>query len=303
MNKILVTGATGFVGRYVINWLKEFNFEVVGTYYSTNLSSAKINSDIHFEKMDIFDEASCKNVLSKVKPTHMMHLAWAVPPREFWHSLENVNWLYASIKLFTNFCSQGGKHFIGAGTLAEYDWNYEVLDEETTPLNPHTLYGETKKSLYAIINTIKKFSFPDIKLSWARIGNFFGEEEPKDKLFSTLNRKIKNDEVITLLDKDLARDYAHVNHLAKTLARMAKLDEDTVINVGGGKLVKIIDVVDHIGKCFNKKPSIKFNISIAQTTEPTTLCPNVTRMKKLLGEDYSNDFWNDLENFIRAVNG
>ena len=73
MERALITGATGFVGRYLIDCLvDEFGMEVVGTRLSNNISIYKKAELLH---LDILDKEQVSSVLQKLRPSCIFHLA------------------------------------------------------------------------------------------------------------------------------------------------------------------------------------------------------------------------------------
>src|SRR5438105_280249 len=133
MKRVLVTGASGFIGRHALPHLEARGFEVHAPGHSS---------------FNVLDEKAHQPLLESIRATHLLHLAWDVTPGKYWTSLDNIEWVRASLSLFRHFAASGGKRWVGAGTCAEYDWSCgPVLSEETTPLRPTSLYGASKLSL------------------------------------------------------------------------------------------------------------------------------------------------------------
>ena len=86
MKRVIVTGASGFIGRHTLPHLAEAGFEV---------------HPISSRDADLLDERSRRDLFARFRPTHLLHLAWYVPPGKYWTSLENIRWLQASLDLIT----------------------------------------------------------------------------------------------------------------------------------------------------------------------------------------------------------
>ncbi len=218
--KILITGASGFFGKSLISSLEKSteDFECFCIYKENYLEV--LDKRFQWAQCDLLNKKEAEQLIKIIKPTHLVHLAWHVPPQQFWTAFENIDWLNASTNLFQAFCENGGKAFVGAGTLAEYDWTKGILEETTAPLLPNTLYGQCKKSLYEILTSIRNTHYQQTKIIWPRIGYFFGENEPKEKLISKLIYNIKNALPVNLASPEFERPYAHVKYFGQAIAKL-----------------------------------------------------------------------------------
>lgn len=143
--KVMLTGATGFIGRQALAVLQARGLDVYAI-------SAKPQADTQglWHTVNLLDEESVKRWLQIHQPSHLLHLAWYVEHGKFWHAPENEPWQRASQHLYEQFISNGGTRAVLAGTCAEYKWGVGdgVCDEATTPTKPHTLYGQCKLALF-----------------------------------------------------------------------------------------------------------------------------------------------------------
>ncbi len=298
--KILITGASGFFGKSLIRALEKSmkGFECY-CLYKTN---AHALSDERFKwfHCDLLNLDKTTQLLSEIKPTHLVHLAWHVPPQQFWTATENIDWLRASTHLFKEFCKNNGQVFIGAGTLAEYDWTSGVLDENETLLAPQTLYGQCKKSLHEILLNLRKIHSAQTKIIWLRIGHFFGLEEPKEKLIPKLINCIKNDLPINLASKDFKRPYAHIRYFGEITEKLLSLNEitDLTFNMSTDHSYSLKEIADFIKQTLNKQsdkimydayPSMPLNVSV-----------NTDCLRKL-GLHIPDTFFNDLTKMIEKL--
>lgn len=298
MKKILVSGATGFIGRNTLEYLHKAKFDIIGLYQN----QTQITLDfpyVEWEQGDLLLPAVQERILKKHKPEYLLHLAWSVPPKDFWHSLANINWMSASISLFRQFCEQGGKHFIGAGSIAEYNWNYSELKEDETPYQPQTLYGQCKRSLYEILSQLKKQNYDSTHLRWAYIGYFFGIGEPGNKLISQLINKLKNKEKMNLSSRDIIRDYAQIKYLAQGLTQLVLSEQDVNINMSGNNQVSLESIVNFIADYYDVPRTLaQYGKYESVIREPKILKVNTERMNKILGFYIENSFFQDLKEIM-----
>lgn len=293
MKKILITGASGFFGKNLLHSFitKEEEFECFCVYNSQKINI--IDKRFKWVKANLLDEQQSKKLIEEIKPTHCVHLAWHVPPQQFWSASENVSWLYGSIRLFQAFCENKGQMFIGAGTLAEYDWSSGILDEQITPLIPNTLYGQCKKSLYEILKVIRDTNYPEVNIIWPRIGYFFGPYESSQKLIPKLINSIKNDLPINLASAEFSRPYAHVKYFSEIISNILISDNSKNLdfNLSSSKSYALKEIVDFLAKNLNKDiNNIKYDV---YPSKPIDLLVKVDYLK-ILGFEIPNTFFEDL---------
>lgn len=136
--RVLLTGASGFIGRYVLRTLQHHGIEVI------SVGRARSQPSVLFIEADLLSLTDFGPLLQQAKATHLLHLAWYAEHGKYWTSPLNLRWTEATTRLVEAFCVTGGHQVVIAGTCAEYDWAHGYCREESTPLNPVTLYGTAK---------------------------------------------------------------------------------------------------------------------------------------------------------------
>src|SRR6478609_99248 len=99
--KVLVTGATGFIGARCLPRLIEKGYEVHAVISRT--APLACNSRIVWHKCDLLDAAECAHLAESVRSSHLLHLAWIAAPGKFWASSDNLRWLTAGVHLVESF--------------------------------------------------------------------------------------------------------------------------------------------------------------------------------------------------------
>ncbi len=132
--RVLVTGASGFVGRQAVAALRSSGFEVVAVSSHERVGRARCR----LEAMRLARRCANRAPPRRGSPDSSLHLAWCTEAGKYWESPENPPWLDATRTIARAFGSIGGRRFVGAGSCAEYDWTVGdgICRETSTPLRP-----------------------------------------------------------------------------------------------------------------------------------------------------------------------
>jgi nucleoside-diphosphate-sugar epimerase len=302
---IVVTGASGFLGKSLVQKILELPNDdrfFVLLYYKYPIETYRPN--IKCIRCNLLETTEFNEVLSQYKPTTLVHLAWFVTHNEFWCSKENLRWLTASLHLFEQFCAHGGEKFISTGSVCEYDLSQSVIDEQTTPLKPDTLYGQCKVSLCHLLTAFRNAHFPTVSIIWPRIAWFFGENEPPEKLFSSTIRKIKNDELVSLQGRHIARPYAHVKYVGEVLHQCLSLSNDCHFTVSGVRNLTLEFIVKYMAKILGKSYSIEYVVPSEQASKTLQHYSMMHNTLKTIAPSALKDTFNeDLECFVHNKTG
>lgn len=275
MQRVLVTGATGFIGKHTLPLLLRKGFEV------HSVSSKPINpgsGNYIWHQADLLETNQVTNLLAKVSPSHLLHFAWYTNPKDYWTSHYNLQWLRASLNLLGAFKSNGGKRAVFAGTCAEYEWKHPTYTENKTPLNPATLYGTCKHSLQKILDAYSR----ETKLSsvWGRIFFLFGPGEHPDRLVSFVIRSLLKNKITPCSKGDQLRDFLYVEDVASAFVSILESDIEGPINIGSGKAVAIKDLVIKICEKVGKPDLIRFGDLPSAPGDPKKLVADITQLTK-----------------------
>ena len=292
--KIIVTGATGYIGRAVLNSIVELeeSYDIICLSRRTPVNLTG-NSSIAFEQVDISNIDDVSSLLKKHKPDVLIHLAWQVVPKVFWTAIENVDWVLTSVKLFESFAKNGGTHFVSAGSIAEYDLSMPVLNAST---KPNTLYGECKASTRRLIYSLRDTYYNGVRLAFPQIGWFFGETESKEKLFSKIVYCLKNNEPIVLNCENIQRPYAHVKYAGDAISKCLLLNNDSVFPLTSKYDIRLEDIVMKIAEILG----VNYNIIYKNITEPTRYEIDYSSTPELIKNCIIDTLENDIRGFVET---
>ena len=129
-NRVLVTGASGFLGSHCLKPLVERGCEVIALYRER----APIEvPGVSWVRGDVMDRAAMRALLEERRPQGLLHLAWFVEPGKLISDASNLSWVAASLDLVRAFRDSGGERCTISGSCYEYDWRYGYCVEELTP--------------------------------------------------------------------------------------------------------------------------------------------------------------------------
>ena len=242
MKKVLVTGATGFIGAPVVIELIARGYEV----HALSSSRREGQSDsLHWYQLDLMNLEQVRNFLQKNKFDGVIHLAWLSATGAHAHAAdENVSWTIASLNLLQSYIELGGRKFLGAGTMSEYDFSYGYLREDETPLTSKFLYGQCKSSLYNMGSAYCQQHGADFK--WARIFNLYGPNEKVARLIPAVITSSLKGEDIKVSDCIKFQDYLHVFDAAKGVVDLFESDVQGAVNICSGAPVRLRTIVEKI---------------------------------------------------------
>lgn len=248
--KVLITGGTGFIGRNVVAELIKRGYEVHSLVFPPFAPEQK--GLVQYE-MNLMDSNAVDKFLSEHHFENLIHLAWYVG-KGCHIADQNIDWTISTLNLLTSFQKYGGKTFVGAGTISEYEYKFGYLLEDETPTSPETLYGESKNSVYKIAKTFCKQH--DMKFKWPRIFNLYGPNEKPQRLMpSVINSCLKGEDV-KVSDCLKFQDYLHVEDTARGIVEVFESSLQGAVNICSGKPVQLRYIVNKIAELTNFKGNI-----------------------------------------------
>jgi len=235
-NTILVTGAAGFIGFHTIKALiqsgaeKIIGIDNLNNYYDPLLKKGRLNellkhSDIFdFEKLDIADSESIKEVFKKHKPKTVIHLAAQAGVR---YSIDNPEaYTQSNLIGFTNILEavrhNDVNHLVYASSSSVYGANTQL--PFSTPHqtdHPVSFYAATKKS-----NEAMAFSYSSmygVPMTGLRFFTVYGPYGRPDMAYFKFTQNIFNDKPITIYNNgDMMRDFTYIDDIVSGVVACAE---------------------------------------------------------------------------------
>ena len=273
---VLLTGATGFIGRQAIKPLLEAGFEVHAT---ARRCPSGISDGCAFHQADLLDESQYTALLEQLRPSHLLHLAWYAVPGKYWTSSENLDWVRASIGLMQVFEKYGGKRLVVAGTCAEYDWSSDICVEGQTPLLPGTLYGKCKHATQEIMSEWSRLV--GLSCAWGRIFSLYGPHEHPDRFVSSIISALLSGQVAPCGDGSLVRDYLHVADVASAFVALLQSDIKGAVNIASGKGVALTEIAGLIQQKTGRSDLVRFGARKTSSGDPHCLLASTRALAQI----------------------
>ena len=258
MKKVLVTGATGFIGNYVVQQLLQMNVAVIAS--SANAGKASGFSWFNQVQYVPFQFETFDPAIDYYRffgePGLVIHLAWEGLPnyKSAFHT--DIN-LPRHFVLLQNLVQHGLTDVAITGTCFEYGMQEGCLREDMAvfPANPYAVAKNKLREQLQAFRQQHPFS-----LKWIRLFYMFGKGQNPNSLLSQLDKALAAGEpVFNMSGGEQVRDYLPVEQVAEYIATIACQNQVTgIINCCSGRPVKIIDFVnDYLAR---KQQTIALNL-------------------------------------------
>lgn len=273
--RVLLTGASGFLGRYVLSSLDRQGIEVVmlGRLRPPGHAFAE------FIQADLLEGPDFAALVRASAATHLLHLAWYAGPADYWSSPLNLRWVDATTRLVESFCQAGGQQVVVAGTCAEYDWSHGYCREDGTPLQPATLYGTAKDVARRLAMAV--CAQRQVPCAWGRVFLPFGAGEAEQRLVPSLMAALRGTRAPFGVNATSYRDFLHACDVAEALTAMLLKGASGAYNISSGQPVLVGDVVRELARQLNADAHAVLDRTTERPGEPPLLVGDNHKLKTL----------------------
>ncbi len=281
--KILVTGATGFIGKHVIRELLKTNHEIIAT------SSGKVNfkgiagfENVKFIPHSI-EQNTDENLFEKFhQPDLLIHLAWQGLPN-FKNLIHLETNLPEQISFLKNLIANGLKDVSITGTCFEYGITAGCLDEEII-VNPEYAYPLAKHTLRKYLNILQKEK--PFHFKWIRLFYMFGEGQHPTSIIPLLEKAIANgDKTFNMSGGMQQRDFLPVEKIAAYIVKIALQNKvEGVVNCCSGKPITILELVQDVIAKHNSNIELNLGYYPYPDYEPMEFWGDTTKLNQIINQ-------------------
>lgn len=276
MDKILVTGAAGFIGYHVSKLLVENGYEVIGidnmnSYYSVSLKEARLKQldqisfslqgSFRFERLDIVNSKKINRLFEQEQFDIVIHLAAQAGVR---YSLKQPEpYVETNINGFFNVLEASRKHKIKhlyyASSSSVYGNQAKVpYNEEDRVDHPISMYAATKKANELMAHTYSHLhGLNTTGLRFFTVYGPWGRPDMAPMLF--LNALVANKPIQVFNNGDLERDFTYVGDIAAAIIKLLEKDKKALspnyrlYNIGNAQPVVLEEFIDLMEQIAGKK--------------------------------------------------
>jgi nucleoside-diphosphate-sugar epimerase len=247
MAKVLVTGASGFVGnnltRHLLSLGHRVNVLLRDSYFDWRINDIRDGVEIH--EADLRDSDSVNRIIKEVRADWVFHLA----AHGAYSSQTDVTRILESNIMGTATLLQaclkvGFDAFVNTGSSSEYGFKNHPPGEREW-LEPNSYYAVAKASATLFCRYTAQTS--GLRIPTLRLYSVYGPYEEPTRLMPTLIVKGLKKELPSLVAPHIARDYVYVDDVVRAYLLAAteeKQEPGAVYNVGTGVQTSLGEVVD-----------------------------------------------------------
>jgi nucleoside-diphosphate-sugar epimerase len=276
---VLVTGGSGFLGRHCAEALMRHGIRV---HAVSRARAGEATNKIIWHRLDLHTRGKVEEFIATLRPTHLLHLAWVTAPDHYRSAAENLDWLETSLALVKSFGEQGGHRFVGVGSCAEYAPSAGPCEEDTTPIRPLSLYGQSKAAFWMATQAYaQKYGF---SAAWGRVFLPYGPGDEPRRLLPSLLTALSAGKSIDVTDGSQVRDFVYATDVADLLVRLLEKPQATgAYNIGTGHGTAVRQVIEQVGRRLRALELVHFGARPARTDEPPSLIADMAKVNRVLG--------------------
>ena len=264
---VLLTGATGFVGRQVLAALTAAGCAVrlvvrggreAAVSAAPGVESIASTPDLFAESSDWW-AGTCAGVDT------LVHVAWYAEPGRYLESPRNLDCLIGTLELAKGAARAGVRRLVGVGTCFEYDLTGGLLSV-ATPLAPLTPYAAAKAAAFLALSRF--LPQQGVEFAWGRLFYLYGEHEDPRRLVPYLRGRLQAGAVAELTRGDQVRDFLDVREAGALLAELALGERQGAVNICSGVPTTVRELAERIADEYGRRDLLRFGARPENLVDP-----------------------------------
>ena len=226
MKKVIVTGANGFIGKYLVKYLLEQNVYVIGIDKEENINNVTQSTKYYNIKLHLDELDKLKEYSELENADVIYHLAWngsAGDKRaDYELQIENIKYTCKVVEMAQQL---GCKRFVGIGSVTELMYRDYIPSDYSTPENVASYaVGKIGAEYFSKILCNKL----NIDYIWTYIANIYGLGGNAANIVEYLIRCYGNKQIPELTKGEQLADFIFVSDVARALHLIGEKGESNV---------------------------------------------------------------------------
>lgn len=301
--EILVTGGAGFIGSHTVDLLLATGarVRVLDNFSSGTRANLPNTRSLEILTGDVRDRADVKAALKGYN--HVIHLAAFVSVAQ---SIEDPaksadNNITGFLNVLEEARLAGTSRVVYASSAAVYGAPAALPIHESAHLGPISPYGLEKLINEKYVNLYGElYGIPTLGL---RYFNIYGPRQDADSPYSGViskfcNRFSKKLSPVIYGNGEETRDFVYVGDIAKANLAALQRHNNSVCNVGTGKSVSLLQLVETLGVTYQHTPTVTFEP--ARSGDIPHSCADTRRLKDMLGLKEFTSLQDGLSGLLRS---
>jgi dTDP-6-deoxy-L-talose 4-dehydrogenase (NAD+) len=252
---VLLTGATGFVGRQIMRTLADRAVSIRAIVRDRERLPTDIADLQVMTTRDLFEESAawCAEACADVDT--VIHAAWYAEPGKYLTSTRNFQCLTGTLHLAQAAADSGVRRFVGIGTCFEYDLDVGTLSVNT-PLKPLTPYASAKAATFLALS--QHLPLRQVEFCWCRLFYLFGEGEDARRLVPYVRARLSAGEAAELTSGEQVRDFLDVRDAARLIVDHALGPRTGAVNICSGVAITVRELIERIADEYGRRDLLRF---------------------------------------------
>jgi UDP-glucose 4-epimerase len=278
--RVLVTGATGFLGRALCRMLSERGHELLGLSRTAKLDSSCSQQAMKYVAYNMGEELPLDVIA--FAPEVLVHLAWdGIPDFSRQKCVENVESQLEFLKETEKLSRL--KKVVGAGTCREYGAKQGAcLEGECFP--PDSYFSWAKQSLgnYFALDCLRR----EMCFVWFRIYYVYGPGQRSESLIRMLIKAFKKNKPPEINNPEAANDYIYIDDVVNAFVKAVEDENcDGVFNLGSGKTTSVAEISGLVERAIRNSDDFSSQLinKVSSTKSSSGMWADITSSGRQLG--------------------